>query len=101
MTRRLSSLLAACAAALVLAGPMHAQSGYRPAASNLAAREWFQDARFGMFVHWGVYSLLGDGEWVMNNRKIPIADYEKLPRAFNPIEFDAARMGRARQGRRA
>ena len=90
MTRRLLSLLAACAAASILAGPIRAQSGYRPAASNLAAREWFQDARFGMFVHWGVYSLLADGEWVMNNRKIPIADYEKLPPAFNPIDFDAA-----------
>ena len=48
-----------------------AQTGYRPTAANLAAREWFQDARFGLFVHWGVYSVLGDGEWVMNNRKIP------------------------------
>jgi alpha-L-fucosidase len=69
---------------------LRAQTGYRPAASNLAAREWFQDARFGMFVHWGVYSVLGDGEWVMNNRKIPIADYEKLPPVFDPAEFNAA-----------
>jgi alpha-L-fucosidase len=41
-----------------------------------------------LFVHWGVYSVLGDGEWVMNNRKIPIAEYEKLPAQFNPTEFD-------------
>jgi len=67
-----------------------AQSGYQPSPANLAAREWFQDARFGMFVHWGVYSVLGDGEWVMNNRRIPIADYEKLPAQFNPIMFDPA-----------
>jgi alpha-L-fucosidase len=67
-----------------------AQPAYRPAAANLAAREWFQSARFGLFVHWGVYSVLGDGEWVMNNRKIPIADYEKLPALFNPQQFDAA-----------
>ena len=67
-----------------------AQSGYKPSPANLAAREWFQDARFGMFVHWGVYSVLGDGEWVMNNRRIPIADYEKLPAQFNPIMFDPA-----------
>src|SRR4051812_25078617 len=66
------------------------QAGYKPAAANLAAREAFQDARFGMFVHWGVYSVLGDGEWVMNNKKIPISDYEKLPALFNPQEFDAA-----------
>src|SRR4029078_3813413 len=57
---------------------------------NLAAREWFQDARFGLFVHWGVYSVLGDGEWVMNNKKIPIAHYKKLPALFHPTEFDAA-----------
>ena len=67
-----------------------AQTGYQPTAANVAAREWFQDARFGLFIHWGVYSILGDGEWVMNNRKIPAADYEKLPAFFNPTEFDAA-----------
>jgi len=90
MTRRLLPVIVLCVAAPALLTPLDAQSGYRPAASNVAAREWFQDARFGMFVHWGVYSVLGDGEWVMNNRKIPAADYEKLPAAFNPIDFDAA-----------
>jgi alpha-L-fucosidase len=67
-----------------------AQSNYQPSKANLEAREWFQNAKFGLFVHWGVYSVLGDGEWVMNNRKIPISDYEKLPAQFNPIDFDAA-----------
>jgi alpha-L-fucosidase len=85
-------ILLACAAALLvcLAPVRAAQTGYTPTPENLAAREWFQDARFGLFVHWGVYSVLGDGEWVMNNKKIPIADYEKLPALFNPTEFDAA-----------
>jgi len=78
------------AAALAVSVPLLAQSGYQPSAANLAARDWFQNARFGMFIHWGVYSVLGDGEWVMNNRRIPIADYEKLPAFFNPISFDAA-----------
>ena len=63
---------------------------YTPAPENLKAREWFQDAKFGLFVHWGVYSVLGDGEWVMNNQRIPVADYEKLPAFFNPEQFDAA-----------
>jgi alpha-L-fucosidase len=81
---------AIAAAALAMSVPLLAQSGYQPTASNLATREWFQNARFGMFIHWGVYSALGDGEWVMNNRKIPVADYEKLPAFFNPISFDAA-----------
>ncbi len=42
---------------------------YQPSEANLKAREWFEDASFGMFIHWGVYSVLGDGEWVMNNVK--------------------------------
>src|SRR6185436_13298928 len=87
--RRALMVVAAAAAALSTVATGRAQTGYRPSASNLAAREWFQNARFGLFVHWGVYSVLADGEWVMNNRKIPIADYEKLPPTFNPIEFNA------------
>jgi alpha-L-fucosidase len=71
--------------ALSLAG-----QSYRPAPENLKAREWFQDAKFGMFIHWGVYSVLGDGEWVMHNRKMTIAEYEKLAPKFNPTEFDAS-----------
>ena len=58
-------------------------------AERLAAREWFRDARFGMFIHWGVYSQLGQGEWVMENRGIPVDTYEWLASAFNPVKFDA------------
>ncbi len=65
-----------------------AQAGYTPTAENLKAREWFQDAKFGLFIHWGVYSVLGDGEWVMNNRGIDKKSYEKLPAFFNPIKYD-------------
>jgi len=61
---------------------------YVPSPENLEARRSFQEAKFGMFVHWGVYSLLGDGEWVMNNKNITIDEYEKLPAFFNPIDFD-------------
>src|SRR3972149_4745046 len=53
-------------------------------------QQWFRDAKFGMFIHWGVYSVLADGEWVMNNRGTPVAEYEKLPPQFNPIEYDPA-----------
>jgi alpha-L-fucosidase len=67
-----------------------AQANYQPSESNLKARTWFEDARFGMFIHWGVYSVLGDGEWVMNNQKIPVSEYEKLPARFNPTAFNAA-----------
>lgn len=44
-----------------------------------------------MFIHWGLSSVLGDGEWVMNNRNIKVADYTRLLRAFNPVDFDAAK----------
>jgi alpha-L-fucosidase len=56
---------------------------------RLAAREWYRDARFGMFIHWGVYSLLGNGEWVMQTRSIPVDRYEWLASTFNPVKFDA------------
>jgi alpha-L-fucosidase len=51
--------------------------------------QWYEDARFGMFIHWGLYSILARGEWVMHNEKIPVAEYEKLPPQFNPVKFDA------------
>lgn len=67
-----------------------AQTAYQPAAANLRARQEFQDAKFGMFVHWGVYSELGDGEWVFHNRKLTVHEYERLPKFFDPEKFDAA-----------
>jgi len=69
---------------------LNGQAGYTPAPENLRSREWFQDARFGMFIHWGVYSVLGDGEWVQNNQSIDKATYQKLPAFFNPVSFDPA-----------
>ncbi len=63
---------------------------YTPSPQNLKAREWFQNAKFGMFIHWGVYSVLEDGEWVMNNRKMTVEEYEKLPTRFNPVHYNPA-----------
>jgi alpha-L-fucosidase len=68
-----------------------AQNEYTPAPSNLAARESFQDDKFGMFIHWGASSVLGHGEWVMNNRNIKVGDYNRLIHIFNPQNFDAAK----------
>jgi len=45
---------------------------------------WWQDARFGMFVHWGLYSQLGRHEWVMNRERIPVREYEKLADTWKP-----------------
>ncbi|MEJ7558866.1 MAG: alpha-L-fucosidase [Pedobacter sp.] len=64
-------------------------SNYVPSASNLKAREKFLDMKFGLFVHWGVYSILADGEWIMNTRKIPYFNYKRLADFFNPQEFNA------------
>ena len=62
-----------------------------------ARMEWWREARFGLFIHWGIYSVpagvYGEkdtyGEWIMNNAKIPIEEYEKYAEQFNPVKFDA------------
>jgi alpha-L-fucosidase len=73
---------------LLITFTANAQLSYTPAPENLKAREWFQDARFGLFIHWGVYSVLCNGEWVMNNQQIDKKTYEKLPGFFNPVSYD-------------
>jgi alpha-L-fucosidase len=81
---------------LVLSFLTVAQQNYVPAPENLKAREWFQDAKYGMFIHWGIYSTLAGGgdygiaEWIMNQKKIPIAQYENLAGFFNPVYFNPA-----------
>ena len=66
-----------------------------------ARMAWWRKAKFGMFVHWGVYSVpagyyngqpvQGAGEWIMHNGKIPMAEYQAFAKKFNPQEFDAAK----------
>ena len=63
---------------------------YQPTTENLLARKQFQDNRFGLFVHWGVFSMLGAGEWVMQNRNIKVKDYVLLKETFYPSQFNAA-----------
>jgi alpha-L-fucosidase len=75
---------------------LKAQEGYVPTQENLDNREWFQDNKYGLFVHWGVYSIMAGGgdegiaEWIMERKDIPIVQYEKLPATFNPTQFDPA-----------
>jgi alpha-L-fucosidase len=83
-------LLPLCVVLLLPLPARAAEAPYKPTSENLKAREWFQDAKFGLFIHWGVYSVLGDGEWVMNNHKMTAREYEKLPARFNPTEYDPA-----------
>jgi alpha-L-fucosidase len=64
-----------------------------------ARMEWWRDARFGMFIHWGAYAVPageyhgetvpGAGEWIMNTAQIPIPEYEAFVASFNPVRFDA------------
>ena len=87
-TKQMKHLLTILVVMCVLQS-MVAQSNYLPTKENLEARKAFQDDKFGMFIHWGVYSILGDGEWVMTKQNIKANRYELLPTFFNPIEFDA------------
>lgn len=62
-----------------------------------ARMKWFAEARFGMFIHWGLYSVpageyggkTGYGEWIMESAKIPASEYEKFAGQFNPVKFNA------------
>ena len=68
-------------------------------ASQDAKMKWFREAKFGLFIHWGLYAvpagewkgqpISGIGEWIMNRAKIPVTEYEKLAGQFNPIKFNA------------
>jgi alpha-L-fucosidase len=51
--------------------------------------QWFNEARFGMFIHWGLYAQLGRHEWVMNRERIPIPEYEQLAATWKPREKPA------------
>jgi alpha-L-fucosidase len=56
----------------------------REAADRTRRMAWWHEAKFGMFVHWGLYSVLGRHEWVMENEGIPVAEYEALAAGFLP-----------------
>lgn len=71
-----------------------------PETAERAARmKWFREAKFGLFIHWGLYAIpagewkgqaiAGIGEWIMNRAKIPVKEYEQLAAQFNPVKFNA------------
>ncbi|MBS1590847.1 MAG: alpha-L-fucosidase [Bacteroidetes bacterium] len=76
-------------ALLFFANISYAQTNYHPTPENIKARQWFANAKFGLFIHWGVFSIPCAGEWVMNNRGITVKNYTRLKDFFNPIEFNA------------
>lgn len=52
--------------------------------------QWWREARFGLFVHWGLYAIPGRGEWVQWNEQIPVDEYAKLAERFQPKDFSPA-----------
>ncbi|WP_103982410.1 alpha-L-fucosidase [Parabacteroides chinchillae] len=86
MKKSIMSLL--MAASLVF--PAIAQPGYTPTKENLDARKEFQDNKFGIFLHFGLYSMLADGEWIMTNKNLNYKEYAKLAGGFYPSNFNAA-----------
>ena len=103
-----ASLVAACASTQPAAP--HSDKVVRYGGVNLvnetpeefdARMEWFREAKFGMFIHWGLYSVAagewngkpvrGIGEWIQSNARITVEDYAPLQQRFNPVKFDAKR----------
>lgn len=67
--------------------PSHAQ--YQPSEDNIKSRKEFSDCKFGIFLHWGIYSMFGQGEWYMNDAGIDCQEYAKAASGFYPSRFDA------------
>jgi alpha-L-fucosidase len=88
------------AAAALVASPAPACAQPAPAAAARDTRmDWWREARFGMFIHWGIYAVAegewqgrtgGAGEWIMAWANVPRAEYERLAPTFDPVRFDAA-----------
>ena len=98
--RRLSHVLVVACIMAAFAGPVYAED----AAASADRMQWWREARFGMFIHWGLYSVLGgewkgtdygkemggaSAEWIMKSASIPPEEYKKLSLQFNPVKFNA------------
>jgi alpha-L-fucosidase len=98
---RTCRLLAAVAVVLLSSTPAAPQAADPESPAAKAERlKWFKEAKYGLFIHWGLYAIPagewkgkripGIGEWIMNRAKIPVAEYELLAKQWNPTKFDAA-----------
>lgn len=96
----MSKLKYVCAFLLICLLPGFLQAQQAAPMTHDAKMEWWRDAKFGMFIHWGPYSLYGGvyngfnqhrggAEWIMNRCKIPVAEYRAKASTFNPVKFDA------------
>jgi alpha-L-fucosidase len=95
----MKQLFAAVAAFALFAGHPDAQAPARPDPAKEKRLEWFREAKYGLFIHWGLYAIPagewngtrspGLGEWVMLRSHVPVKQYEQLASRFNPVKFNA------------
>jgi alpha-L-fucosidase len=103
LTVALALALAGCASNSSSNSSPKPQPSQATTAADDSRMEWWRDARFGMFIHWGLYSIpagkWGDhddyAEWIRQEGKIPVSEYEKLLPRFNPVKFDADKIAAA------
>ena len=91
----MKKIVSTLALSLSLLSTQAQEQTYAPTAENLAEREAFQDAKFGIFLHWGLYAMLATGEWTMTNNNINYQEYQKLAGGFYPNSFDANEWAKA------
>ena len=93
--KRFTRLGAAVAAGMIATSLVAGTADYVPTAENVAARKAFAERRFGIFIHWGLYALFGQGEWYLRDGKLVPEEYAKSVGAFYPSKFDARAWAKA------
>src|ERR1051325_6881805 len=97
-TRRQALALAAAGAQVLSSSSRLEAASVNPDATRAQRMQWWHEARFGMFIHWGLYSVNGRHEWVMENEAIPVVEYEPLAKKLHPkpnAARDWARLAKA------
>jgi alpha-L-fucosidase len=100
MKMKLTSALQGLALCILCSGMLSSNLMAETAAEREARMAWWKEARFGMFIHWGLYAVPAgqyrgvttphyNGEWIMHHLNIPIAEYEKFANHFNPTQYNA------------
>ena len=100
MTLRSAVLALAVLAASAAASPAQEKAAPAPDRYDdvVARNAWWREARFGMFIHWGLYAVPARGEWVQSNERLSVEQYRPYVESFRPVDFDArawARLARA------
>lgn len=90
MKKHLLSIAVLSLLAVAAASSASAQENYQPSPEIVAAQEQFRENRFGIFIHWGIYSMYGQGEWALNYNGLTQEEYSKMAGGFYPADFDAA-----------